>query len=451
MVVVVWNKGPGSAPVTIVPGRWLDNPSLLPRLPIEAMKDTLTDAITKEIQIFPERQTFVSITLDYGPERSPIGSKFNEDIQITVGSPSRAHTIASYLDVTPKPFQLSSERGFLTITGRYKRVPVSIVSIGMGAPNMDFFVREVRECLVGDMLGSCGGLIHVPVGTVVVPKACISVTRNVDFDFVNPEENDDVPYKISKPVYADPEFHDVVGRKTFAAEVHLPLFKCPHVFPEDGSDPHTSKELSANQSPMHLTEPGSDPVFKVHQALESVKPSGSTTPIVAGITNASADSFYSSQGRQTSFPDNNETLIEQIIASTSDVATLEMETHHLYHLAECWSKKRKVAKVSEAALPPLSTGPVKPVASSDKAAGTTTETSALAAPDTVIRAAAAQMVFASRTSQDFITPQQVQDTERWTGKASSMSYGSGVLEALIRMELAADRVHPDEGSVWALQ
>lgn len=381
MVVVVWNKGPGSAPVTIVPGRWLDNPSLPPRLPIEAMKDTLTDAN------FPRTTDLRVYHLGLRP-----GEVANR--LITVGSPSRAHTVASYLDVTPKPFQLSSERGFLTITGRYKRVPVSIVSIGMGAPNMDFFVREVRECLVGDMLvirlGSCGGLIHVPVGTVVVPKACISVTRNVDFDFVNPEENDDVPYKISKPVYADPEFHDVV-----------------------------------------------------HQALESVKPSGSTTPIVAGITNASADSFYSSQGRQTSFPDNNETLIEQIIASTSDVATLEMETHHLYHLAECWSKKRKVAKVSEAALPPLSTGPVKPVASSDKAAGTTTETSALAAPDTVIRAAAAQMVFASRTSQDFITPQQVQDTERWTGK--------GVLEALIRMELAADRVHPDEGSVWALQ
>ncbi|KAK0470780.1 nucleoside phosphorylase domain-containing protein [Armillaria novae-zelandiae] len=374
------------------------------------MKDTLTDSSTSYCSIdniarsnkrnldFPRTTDLRVYHLGLRP-----GEVANR--LITVGSPSRAHTIASYLDVTPNPFQLSSERGFLTITGRYKRVPVSIVSIGMGAPNMDFFVREVRECLVGDMLvirqlnghnrlGSCGGLIHVPVGTVVVPKACISVTRNVDFDFVNPEENDDVPYKISKPVYADPEFHDVV-----------------------------------------------------HQALESVKPSGSSTPIVAGITNASADSFYSSQGRQTSFPDNNETLIEQIIASTSDVATLEMETHHLYHLAECWSKKRKVAKVSEAALPPLSTGPVKPVASSDKATGTSTETSALAAPDTVIRAAAAQMVFASRTSQDFITPQQVQDTERWTGKANDQ----GVLEALIRMELAADRVHPDEGSVWALQ
>ncbi|KAG7440572.1 purine and uridine phosphorylase [Guyanagaster necrorhizus] len=347
------------------------------------MKDTLTDAN------FPRTADLRVYHLGLRP-----GEVANR--LITVGSSSRAHTIASFLDVTPKPFQLSSERGFLTITGRYKGVPVSIVSIGMGASNMDFFVREVRECLVGDMLvirlGSCGGLIHVPVGTVVVPRACIAVTRNVDFDFVNPEENDDVPYRISKPVFADPEFHDVV-----------------------------------------------------HQALETVKPSGSTTPIVAGITNASADSFYSSQGRHTSFPDYNDTLIEQIIASTPDVATLEMETHHLYHLAECWSKKnRNMTKMSEAALPPLSTGPVKPVASSDKAAGTTsTGTAALAAPDTVIRAAAAQMVFASRTSQDFITPQQVQDTERWTGK--------GVLEALIRMELAADRVHPDQGSVWALQ
>lgn len=70
---------------------------------------------------------------------------------MTVGSPSRARAIAAFLDAIPKPFTLSSERGFLTITGRYKGVPVSIVSIGMGSPNMDFFVREVRECLSGDM------------------------------------------------------------------------------------------------------------------------------------------------------------------------------------------------------------------------------------------------------------------------------------------------------------
>jgi uridine phosphorylase len=47
----------------------------------------------------------------------------------------------------PSLFELYSDRGFLTLTGTYKGVQVSIVSIGMGAPNMDFFVREGREVL----------------------------------------------------------------------------------------------------------------------------------------------------------------------------------------------------------------------------------------------------------------------------------------------------------------
>ncbi|KAF9020895.1 purine and uridine phosphorylase [Hymenopellis radicata] len=330
------------------------------------MKDTLTDAN------FPRTADLRVYHLGLRP-----GEVANR--LITVGSPSRAVTIASHLDVTPKPFQLSSERGFLTITGRYKGVPVSICSIGMGTPNMDFFVREVRECLIGDMLiirlGSCGGLIDVPVGTVVVPKACIAVTRNVDYNFVDPSASSNgKPYWISKPVFADPTFHDVV-----------------------------------------------------ESALNDSKPEGSTTKIVAGIVNASADSFYASQGRQTSFPDCNQTLIQQIIDSTEDVATLEMETHHLYHLAACWSARRVTVNSA-----PLATGPViGEHAPAQKA---------LAAPGTVIRAAAAQMIFASRTSQDFITPAQVQETEKWTGK--------GVLEALIRMELGDDRTHPVEGSVW---
>lgn len=69
-----------------------------------------------------------------------------------MGSKSRAQSIASFLDATPAPFKVSSERGFITITGRYKGVPLSIVSIGMGSPNVDFFIREVRECLSGDMV-----------------------------------------------------------------------------------------------------------------------------------------------------------------------------------------------------------------------------------------------------------------------------------------------------------
>lgn len=71
---------------------------------------------------------------------------------MTVGAPSRAHKIATFLDEKPKPFILNTERGFLTITGRYNGTPISIVSIGMGSPNVDFFLREVRECLHGDLV-----------------------------------------------------------------------------------------------------------------------------------------------------------------------------------------------------------------------------------------------------------------------------------------------------------
>jgi uridine phosphorylase len=40
----------------------------------------------------------------------------------------------------------------MTITGCYKGIPISIVSIGMGSANMDFFVREIRETVSGDLV-----------------------------------------------------------------------------------------------------------------------------------------------------------------------------------------------------------------------------------------------------------------------------------------------------------
>ena len=93
----------------------------------------------------------------------------------------------------------------------------------MGSPNVDFFIREVRECLSGDMivirrvyfvhtdtrnlmtnslhrLGSCGCLTDLPVGTMVVPKGSVSVTRNYDYDFSTGISESELPYRISKPV-----------------------------------------------------------------------------------------------------------------------------------------------------------------------------------------------------------------------------------------------------------
>ena len=83
--------------------------------------------------------------------------------------------------------------------------------------------------------------------------------------------------------------------------------------------------------------------MKVHRALAAAKPAASKAVILAGIVNASADrfvasldqkkniksavffsSFYSSQGRQTSFPDHNSDLIENLQTEIEDLATLEV-------------------------------------------------------------------------------------------------------------------------------
>ena len=50
---------------------------------------------------------------------------------ITVGHESRGEKIATWLDTTPAPTKHHSSRGFVTITGYYRGVMVSIVSIGM--------------------------------------------------------------------------------------------------------------------------------------------------------------------------------------------------------------------------------------------------------------------------------------------------------------------------------
>lgn len=126
-----------------------------------------------------------------------------------------------------------------------------------------------------------------------------------------------------------------------------------------------------------------------------------------------------------------------------------METFHLYHLAACWGGGSNTS--AKSADPPLATGPVSPVASLLQSPTLSTTLPHLASPDTVIRAAAAQMVFASRTSQGFITPDQVTEVERWTGlvryffrnptlwfTATDITDNKGVLNALINLEIPAE-------------
>lgn len=93
-----------------------------------------------------------------------------------------------------------------------------------------------------------------------------------------------------------------------------------------------------------------------------------------------------------------------------------METFHLFHLAACWTGR---GHASSAADPPLATSPVSPsLAHAKPAAVPPADTALLRFEGTTIRAAGAHMVFASRRSRDFITPEQVNEVEAWTGQAS---------------------------------
>ncbi|KIJ63992.1 hypothetical protein HYDPIDRAFT_133286 [Hydnomerulius pinastri MD-312] len=347
------------------------------------MKDTLTDAN------FP--RTADGRVYHLGIKSGEVANRI-----VTVGSISRAEGISKYFDASPKPFSLYSERGFLTITGRYRGVPVSIVCIGMGGPNVDFFVREVRECVEGDVLiirlGSCGCLTDLPVGSLILPKASVAVTRNLDFDFEN-GDHFSTPYRLSKPISAD-----------------------------------------------------SDLLMTLQRALESTRPLAASNPIVTNAVNASTDSFYSSQGRQTSFQDHNSGLIDHLKETIPNMTSLEMETYWIFHLAASW---KGFARPSPAVNPPLATGPVIPSNDESNPDGAkflgdtfVSRVEKEEIPRPLIRAAAVQMVFASRSSQDFITPDRVLEVEAWCGR--------GVLEALWATDVPEKRLHPNEGSVWEL-
>ena len=114
-----------------------------------------------------------------------------------------------------------------------------------------------------------------------------------------------------------------------------------------------------------------------------------------------------------------------------------METFHILHLASCW---RPAAHASTTDAPPLSrdaTAPSIYPAHPPSTQADIPDVTATSAgdhqplkPPPRIRAAAAQMVFASRTSQDFITPQEVASIEAWTGRA--------VLEALVGLVIQPD-------------
>ncbi|KAG1690398.1 hypothetical protein DVH05_028186 [Phytophthora capsici] len=215
---------------------------------------------------------------------------------VSVGSLGRAKVLAQLLD--EGHFEtFESARGFTTYSGKVKGVPVSIVATGMGVPNMDFVVRETRAVVNGPMtiirFGTCGAVREeVPPGSVVVNgKGSIMVTRNPDAFFPGASEED--CYRVSR------------------------------VMPSSST---LSKALVASMEDK-LTALRAEPVIAASSDCDALR-------VFDGL-NATACSFYSSQGRlDSNFDDRNEKLVEDLTTAHPDLYTVEMETFHLLDLAQ---------------------------------------------------------------------------------------------------------------------
>ncbi|KAJ3330001.1 hypothetical protein HDU76_006691 [Blyttiomyces sp. JEL0837] len=342
------------------------SPSPTPTPPPPAT--TLTPTATK-----PAKKTFKDANFPLDPDGRTyhVGTKRGELAPriLTVGDPSRARLISQYLNQSPPPLWIESKRGFITITGTYKETPVSIVAIGMGLAMMDFFVRECRAVVDGPMcvirFGSCGSIsTRCKVGQVAVVDECVLVTREVDYFGVHVGAHGDdemeelKPYRFSKPV-----------------------------LPDEGITSLLHQKLSESLGPQNVSK---------------------------GL-NATADSFYSSQGRiDPRFNDFNSTLIDDILKSYQNANTLEMETFSLFHLARCAGNKN---------LGPVKQKKVENVGGGDGVVVDSVVKTKDGKDDKVetnefsIRAAAAMMVFAGRKEGDFILPEVVESLEKEAGKA----------------------------------
>ncbi|CAM9325833.1 unnamed protein product [Laminaria digitata] len=175
--------------------------------------------------------------------------------------------------------------------------------ISMGYPNMDFLVREIRAVTTGPLriarLGSCAGLrTDLPVGTVAVAsEGSLLIRQNPDAWGAEVGAGTDGGDAVVEPFL----FHRVVA-----------------------ADEDLSRQL----------------LKELKHALNDEKGAGEKGGVaVVGCLNASADSFYSSQGRlDPSFEDRNEDLTQSLLTRHPSVGTFEMETFQLLHLARLCRK-----------------------------------------------------------------------------------------------------------------
>ena len=88
---------------------------------------------------------------------------------IVAGDPARVRQLASYLEDARL---VNENRGYLTYTGTYKGVPVTVATHGIGGPSAAIVFDELKMLGAKVMvrMGTCGAMIpELNVGDVVIP------------------------------------------------------------------------------------------------------------------------------------------------------------------------------------------------------------------------------------------------------------------------------------------
>ncbi|MCL4374797.1 nucleoside phosphorylase [Patescibacteria group bacterium] len=91
------------------------------------------------------------------------------------GDPGRAKYIAEkYLS---NPVFVAQNREFVTYTGTYKKVKITVTSTGIGSPSTAIAVEELINCGAKLLIrvGTCGGALkkQIKAGAVIIPTAAI--------------------------------------------------------------------------------------------------------------------------------------------------------------------------------------------------------------------------------------------------------------------------------------
>ncbi|MFH1830205.1 MAG: nucleoside phosphorylase [Pseudomonadota bacterium] len=100
------------------------------------------------------------------------------------GDPDRAHRVADYFDEINKPM-LSRE--YVTITGKYKNMPMTVMATGMGPDNTEIAVVELSQIVKKPTfirIGSSGGLKKdIELADLVISQGAVRL-ENTSTSFV---------------------------------------------------------------------------------------------------------------------------------------------------------------------------------------------------------------------------------------------------------------------------